>query len=147
MLEIEEADIITRLEFDNTWWEKGASSKVSFESAPRRQYFELFKREILEVSINRALVLMGPRRVGKTVMIFQLIRDLLNSGIDGSKIFYASLETPLYTGIALERLVNLYRSLFSHEREDKLYIFFDEVQYLRDWEVHLKSLVDGSSTF
>ncbi|MEL7495860.1 MAG: ATP-binding protein, partial [Cyanobacteria bacterium J06554_11] len=31
----------------------------------------------------------------------------------------------------------------NHKRNSKLFIFFDEIQYLRDWEIHLKSLVDS----
>ncbi|MBS0351440.1 MAG: AAA family ATPase [Proteobacteria bacterium] len=28
------------------------------------------------------------------------------------------------------------------QKEDEVYVFFDEIQYLKNWEVHLKNLVD-----
>jgi uncharacterized protein len=86
---------------------------------------------------------MGPRRVGKTVMIYHAIEALLKSGVAARNILYISLETPLYTGLRLDKIVQMYANLFGLGRNNQLYIFFDEIQYLKDWEVHLKSLVDS----
>ena len=86
---------------------------------------------------------MGPRRVGKTVMVYHSIRALLDANVDASRILYVSLETPIYTGLSLEKIAAYFQELFSHKRETPLYLFFDEIQYLKDWEVHLKSLVDS----
>lgn len=85
---------------------------------------------------------MGPRRVGKTVMIYHTIQRLLDQGVPGDRILFASLETPLFTGLPRSVSFGMYLTMHSHQRED-LYIFFDEVQYLKEWEVHLKSLVDS----
>jgi uncharacterized protein len=143
MLEIAKKDILSRLQFDNPWWERGNQVKISYEHTPRRKYFEAFYQNILDTSVRRAIVLMGPRRVGKTVMVYHGIRELLDSDIDAKTILYISLETPIYTGIPLEKILSYFQELFDHERESKLFIFFDEIQYLRNWEVHLKSLVDS----
>lgn len=61
----------------------------------------------------------------------------------GENIFYLSLETPIFTGLALEKLIGMYKAQFGHGKNSGLYIFFDEIQYLKDWEIHLKSLVDS----
>ncbi len=143
MLEIAKKDILSRLQFDNPWWENHGEGKVAFEETPRRKYFDLFYRTVTDAGVRRAVVLMGPRRVGKTVMVYHCIRELLNKGIDASRILYISLETPIYTGLSLERVLSYFQELFSHKRDTNLFVFFDEVQYLRDWEVHLKSLVDS----
>jgi uncharacterized protein len=142
MLEIAKKDIVSRLQFDNPWWADG-TGKVAYESTPRRKYFELFHRAVVDATVRRAVVLMGPRRVGKTVMVYHSIRALLDAGIDASNILYVSLETPIYTGLSLERILAYFQELFSHKRDSKLFVFFDEIQYLRDWEIHLKSLVDS----
>jgi uncharacterized protein len=147
MLEIAKKDILSRLQFDNPWWETGDKKKIAFENTPRRKYFEPFYQNILDTSVRRAIVLMGPRRVGKTVMIYHSIRALLDSGIDGQNILYVSLETPIYTGLSLERILSYFQELFEHSRESKLFVFFDEIQYLRNWEVHLKSLVDSFASY
>jgi predicted AAA+ superfamily ATPase len=55
---------------------------------------------------QRAVVLMGPRRVGKTILVYHTIQSLLKGGhASGREILYLSLETPLYTGASLESLV------------------------------------------
>lgn len=147
MLEISKQDILSRLQFDNPWWEQGRPGKVAYDNKPRRKYFEPFYQNILDVSVRRAIVLMGPRRVGKTVMVYHCIRTLLDSGINEKNIFYISLETPIYTGLSLEKILNYFQELFRHGRDAKLFVFFDEIQYLRNWEVHLKSLVDSFADY
>lgn len=141
MLQISEAEINKRLLFDNPWWESGVNG-VPFTELPKRSYFELFFKLAIDKSVNRAIVLMGPRRVGKTVMAYHAIAKLLST-IPPKNILYLSLETPVYTGLRLDQFVNLFIEKYDHKREEDLYIFFDEVQYLKDWEIHLKSLVDS----
>jgi predicted AAA+ superfamily ATPase len=147
MLEIAKEDIISRLQFDNPWWETSCQGKIIYEDAPRRKYFETFSQNILDTSVRRAIVLMGPRRVGKTVMVYHSIRMLLDSDVRAENILYVSLETPIYTGLPLERILSYFQELFKHERTSKLFIFFDEIQYLREWEIHLKSLVDSFPSY
>lgn len=147
MLEIAKDDIVARMRFDNPWWERGAKEEVAFEKTPRRKYFPAFHAAVIDRTIRRAIVLMGPRRVGKTVMVYHSVRSLLDSGIDAKRILYISLETPIYTGLSLERIIGFFSELFGHDRNSELFVYFDEVQYLRDWEVHLKSLVDSFSSY
>lgn len=87
---------------------------------------------------------MGPRRVGKTVMIFHTIQNLIDHGVDPQRIFYLSIETPIFNNIGLEELFSFCRKAVGKEDDTKgFYVFFDEIQYLKDWEIHLKSLVDS----
>ena len=133
MLEIAKKDIVARLQFYNPWWGEGSKGKIIYENTPRRKYFETFSQNILDLSVRRAIVLMGPRRVGKTVMVYHSIRMLLDSDIDAKNILYVALETPIYTGLSLERILSYFQELFNHERDSKLFVFFDEIQYLREW--------------
>ena len=126
MLEISKEDIILRLQFDNPWWESGSKEKIIYEDKPRRKYFETFSKNILDTSVRRAIVLMGPRRVGKTVMVYHSIRLLLDIGFSAKNILYVSLETPIYTGLSLERILSYFQQLFNHRRNSQLFIFFDE---------------------
>ncbi len=147
MLEIATEDIVGRLLFDNPWWEEGFDGTIRYQDMPRRKYFESFFAAVQDKSVNRAVVLMGPRRVGKTVMVMHAVRALLNLGINANRILYISLETPIYTGLSLDRILKIFQDNFKHTRNSSLYVFFDEVQYLRDWEIHLKSLVDSYADY
>lgn len=142
-LEIPLREVRRRMADDNPWWMAGGGIEPEWRDLPRRAYFAPLMRLVRDVDVSRAVVLIGPRRVGKTVMLKQAIEALLADGITGVDILYLSLETPLYSGRALETLLRDYMDLHGHPKGKPLWVFFDEVQYLRDWEVHLKSLVDS----
>lgn len=128
-----------RIKADNLWWKDG---KIPFyKEFSKRRYYKKFYSLIKDNILHRALVLMGPRRIGKTVMMYQAIQNLLNDGIEPQKILYFSLDTPIYTNIPLDELVQSATLKFEDSLEG-FYIFFDEIQYLKNWEIHLKSLVD-----
>ncbi|ELR70182.1 ATPase (AAA+ superfamily) [Fulvivirga imtechensis AK7] len=135
----DEKILLERIKSDNIWWE---NNQIPFyEDLSKRRYFNGFYDLVSQEFPHRAVVLMGPRRIGKTVMMYQAIQDLIHVGVKSSKIFYFSLDTPIYTNIGLEELISKGLSVNSMNFEG-CYIFFDEIQYLKDWEVHLKSLVD-----
>ncbi|MDP6172631.1 MAG: ATP-binding protein [Rhodospirillales bacterium] len=142
MFEIPDAEIKNRLRFDNIWWESGEVDG-RYRNWPRRAYLEGFMELVRPGGAERAVVLMGPRRVGKTVMIHQAIHGLMGSGVAARDILYLSADTPVYTGLSLETLLRHFQEIHSHERTAPLYVFFDEIQYHPEWELHLKSLVDS----
>ena len=108
-----------------------------------RLYLDIFYPLVKDVSIQRALILMGPRRVGKTVMLYHSIQQLIDDGVSPQNIIYVSVETPIYNNILLEQLFSLAKQILSKEdSQEEFYVFFDEIQYLKDWEINLKSLVD-----
>lgn len=138
MLAISEADIRKRIQRDNPWWLLGQSG-IPEATSPRRVYFSPFKDLALDFSIRRAAILLGPRRVGKTFMIKQLIFEAIQGGFDPKSILFASIDTPVYSGMSLEHFLS-----FMPNQNDGAtsIVVFDEIQYLKGWEIHLKDLVD-----
>lgn len=53
-------------------------------------------------------MLLGPRRVGKTVLIQQAMADLLEEGVASKAVGYFSVDHPIYTGLSLDALVKLF---------------------------------------
>lgn len=144
MLQVSEKEIENRLRLDSPWWQTGSGIEPDYRSFPRRAYLADFTHLVRETDVNRAVVLLGPRRVGKTILVYHAIQNLMDThGISGRDIMYVSLETPLYTGLSLDSLVSRFQRLFPRPDGTRLFIFFDEIQYLKGWEVHLKSLVDA----
>lgn len=142
-LEIPLREVHRRLHEDNPWWTAGQGVESELRAWPRRTYFGLFLRLLREVEVARAIVLVGPRRVGKTVLLRQAVQSLLDAGEAGNTILYLALDTPLYSGRSLDSLLRIFTDLHQHPRGRRLWVFFDEVQYLKDWQVHLKALVDS----
>ena len=103
LLPYSEEQILERLRFENPWWVSGVVEEY-YTSMQRRLYFDLFMPLVLETEIRRAIVLMGPRRVGKTVMLYHTIQGLLDKEINPLKTAYISIETPIYNNINLEQL-------------------------------------------
>lgn len=134
--------IIERLRYENPWWVTKEIPKV-YSSMSKRLYFDLFYPFVIERSVKRALVLMGPRRVGKTVMLFHCIEDLLTKGLNPHQLFFIGIDNPIYVNLGLEDILTLCKKSLSLNNLDGCYVFFDEIQYLKDWERHLKVLVDS----
>jgi len=139
---IPEHRIIERLRYENPWWLSKAIPEV-FKAMSKRLYFDLFFPHVIEDEIKRALVLMGPRRVGKTVMLFHCIDNLLEQKVNPNQLFFVGIDNPIYVNLALEDILVLYQKALNLDTLKGCYIFFDEIQYLKDWERHLKVLVDS----
>lgn len=134
--------VIDRIKFENPWWISG-HIETDYDEMPRRLYFNLFSPLAYEKEVRRALVLMGPRRVGKTVMLHHLVKDLLKNGISPQKIVFVTIENPIYNNISLDDLFAYSRQASGIKDLKNWYVIFDEIQYLKEWEVHLKLLVDS----
>lgn len=114
-LEIPVQEVQRRLSADNPWWRAGVGIDREESAWPRRAYFPHFCRLALETRVRRAVVLIGPRRVGKTVMLNHFIQALLDDGLEGVRVLNLSLDTPLYSGRSLERLVRLFMDQHHHD--------------------------------
>jgi uncharacterized protein len=128
---------------DNPWWVAGKGLDEEIRAWPRRAYFIPFLKLVRETEVRRAQLLMGPRRVGKTIMMMHTIQALLDDGVPGNRILYVRLDVPLFADRSLDNLVRIFSEIHDHAGDAPLWIFFDEIQYLRNWEVHLKALVES----
>lgn len=134
--------ILERLRFENPWWKTNAIDP-EVAQMPRRQYFELFISQVEDLSVKRATILMGPRRVGKTVMMNHAIHHLLHQGIQPRNISFIGIDNPIYINLGLEDLYLMAGQASGNDGTTDNFVFFDEIQYLKDWERHLKVLVDS----
>lgn len=132
---------IERLQFENPWWVSGKVQEA-FIQMSKRLYFDLFFPFVIETQIKRAVLLMGPRRVGKTVMMYHAIQELLSKNVSPQSIFFIGIDNPIYMHLGLEEILFLVQEAVQRDSLDDCFVFFDEIQYLKDWERHLKVLVD-----
>lgn len=138
---IPEHKIVERLQYENPWWVTKEIPSL-YKEMSKRLYFDLFYPFVQETDIRRAVVLMGPRRVGKTVMMFHTIDQLIEDGINPQRIFFVGIDNPIYVQLSLQDILALCLQSLQLSDLKGCYIFFDEIQYLKEWERHLKVLVD-----
>jgi len=81
-------------------------------------------------------VLTGMRRSGKSTMLLLIQEDLKSAGVKENQFFRLNMET--VEGMAVENSHDLLRMLTSFfsalGKDQKGYVFLDEVQLLPDWE-------------
>lgn len=136
----------------NPWWENRSMPVLP---VTRRHLVRQIHRR-LELRLAPAVVVRGPRQIGKTTAQLQILQDLLDRGVPPRNIFRVQAdELPEIVGVSepILRLVDWYEQVVlgatlndvAH-RGEPTYLFFDEVQNLRDWAPQIKSLVDNSTT-
>lgn len=78
-------------------------------------------------------VITGIRRSGKSVILRQIINEILKSGVKEKNIVYMNFELTDYSDIKTSK------ELDKHIKDrinntNKYYLFFDEIQYVKEWE-------------
>jgi hypothetical protein len=97
-------------------------------------------------TLRRAVLLSGPRRVGKTTVLYQLAEALLGEGLEPRSILYLSLDHPVLKLLGLRDILALYHAHIQGEGRPTV-LLLDEVQYARAWETEVKLLVDHGPNY
>jgi len=136
---LSEEQILNVLIQYNPWWKGLPVTDKMAPSHHRFAYYEA-KKMLLHQDLRRFVILSGPRRVGKTTILFQLIKNLLLQNVSARNIFYLSFDNPVLKLAGFEETIRVYKN--AYPAGDKCYFFIDEVQYAQDWEGWIKTLYD-----
>jgi len=147
----------------NPWFKTNQVPSSLLEPFKRREFYTL-ERDIIR--LDMATLIIGARRVGKSVLMYQLIDSLLKKGIDGKRVLFIQGDNPILTeyavsGNLIDYILELYQKYIIDKSFDELkeiiYIFIDEAQNLSAWETEVKAIIDqkfkikfiitGSSSF
>lgn len=143
MRQISKEQVQQRARAENPWLAPPHELPQAYKKWNPRAYFDLLYPLVTREDVRRAIVVLGPRRVGKTVLIHHVIQQLLSDGVPAKRICYFSVDHPLYNGFDLEHLLTAFSEIAGIDfKEGKVFVFFDEIQYLKNWELYLKALVD-----
>ena len=118
----------------NPWWEGHFESS----SVSRVEYVDKLIKEKKERDI---VFVTGLRRVGKTVIIHQVIERLLKT-VKPTDILYVSLDHPAFISMSILDIVREHRKLHGLGRQRRLFLFLDEVHLKSGFERDLKVLYD-----
>ncbi len=123
----------------NPWWTTG---KVPSDLALE------YKRKVFHAVMDtlerrQSTLIYGLRRTGKTTIMYQIIERLLADGVKKEAIIYFSFdEIPFDLKDVLETYQKVVLKKNFDELDNRLYIFFDEVQKVKDWESKIKVYYD-----
>lgn len=83
-------------------------------------------------------VITGMRRSGKTVLMQQFIRRIMESGVPEDSIVYMNFESKKWEDIRTGS--DLMKEIASRDIGGRMYVFLDEVQRVESWEKVVNSL-------
>ena len=103
----------------------------------QREFYLKKIRKLL--NMEEVKVITGVRRCGKTFFLKSIINELQNNNIKEENIIYLSFESSKYMHITNHiDLVN-YIMNKTENIEGKIYLFFDEIHLVKNWEKAINS--------
>jgi len=114
--------------------------KIILENQERIPHLDVIPRDY-NLSGDHCRIITGPRRAGKTFLIYRKIKDLLAQGIDISRMLYINFEDERLLGLdvtGLDPILESYKELFT----ETPYIFLDEIQNITGWQKFARRLAD-----
>ena len=99
----------------------------------------------IPLDLDLIISIVGPRRAGKTFLMYDLIRKLIKD-IPKNNILYVNFENEYLTGMKATDLDNLISVFFelSHTSEDyPVYLLLDEIQVVDDWSRWLNRIYES----
>ena len=98
----------------------------------------------VNADLRRAISIIGPRRAGKTYEMFLLIKELLRK-TSKEKILYVNLERADlgvldYNDLSL--MLKIFYQLYPKNKNEKIYLFLDEIQNVALWEKFVRTCLD-----
>jgi predicted AAA+ superfamily ATPase len=122
----------------NPWWQ---SKKFPVKVFRRNAFFQAYQA-ISQAELRRFALLVGPRRVGKTTILLQIVDELLSTGVPASQVVYISLDHPILRHAALDLIIKAYAEAAESDPGQVQYILLDEIHYAKNWSSWMKLFVD-----
>ena len=106
---------------------------------------ELYERKLTIPETQKVISLIGLRRAGKTFYFYQLINNLIEDSINPSQILYINFEDDRILPLNVKELntiLEAYYELYPENTGETLYLFFDEIQNIDNWELFIRRVHD-----
>jgi predicted AAA+ superfamily ATPase len=123
----------------NPWW--GAPGERPKAPPRRRRVFERLRRALSEADLQRAQVLLGPRQVGKTCLLWQVAHHFLDQGWPPANVLYFDFKDDRYDRLHDLRAVLEVRPSGWRSDAPRL-LLLDEITQAPRWDLALKNVVD-----
>lgn len=132
------AEIVTQ----NPWW-RSEEEFVKYDQNLSKAKPIFFERRQIGLKKGGIYILRGPRQVGKTTYIKDMIRRLIEKGVPSRSMLYLSLDffvSRREMKNAIDYFLDLTRDF------PQIFIFLDEITSIDDWNLELKRMADQGIT-
>lgn len=106
---------------------------------------KVFDREIdVPLNTRKIISMVGPRRAGKTFLMFILIKKL-TTRIKKDNMLYVNFEDERLRNLDakdLEAMLRIYYEFFKPEENEPVFLFLDEIQNVKDWDKWVRRMHD-----
>ncbi|MGE0178178.1 MAG: ATP-binding protein [Phycisphaerales bacterium] len=109
-----------------------------------RTLARLLWQRVLADEPRRFQLILGPRRVGKTTVMYQTVRHLLQHGVAPQQIWWLRLDHPLLLRENLGDLVRFIVAQSGATPESPSIVLMDELVYSEQWDLWLKTFYDDN---
>lgn len=99
------------------------------------------------IKTNKIISLIGPRRVGKSYLLFNEMSELKKKGFK-SNILYINFDDERLLPLSvkdLDLIIESYFELFPENLNSQIFVFFDEIQNIIHWELFVRRLYDKNN--
>ena len=139
-------DIKSNLLITNPWWSNQKINEQFLLGRKRNEFNDIIEK----IDNKRILSILGPRRVGKSTLIYQTINYLIEEKkIDNKRILLFSGDDPSLFFDENDKLSDVLDVYFEEILEEnmsnltsKVYIFIDEIHFIKNWQNYLKTYFD-----
>jgi len=121
-------------------WHQGGRVPEALARPTQRPLGKLLWQATQREFPRRFQLVLGPRRVGKSTVMYQTVQHLLDGGVDRDRLWWLRLDHPVLMQEPLGDLVR--RIVDEHAAGGELYLFLDELVYAKDWDRWLKTFYD-----
>lgn len=84
-------------------------------------------------------IITGIRRSGKSCFLKLIKNELIKNGVNEENILLIDLDLPQYRNIKTAKQLDEIVLDFIDKHKDKIYLFFDEIQNVEEWELSINS--------
>ncbi len=102
-------------------------------------YNGLIPRElVLPLNSGDIVTVTGIRRCGKSSLLKLAINDLLASGVPKEHILYIEFDDERFSAMGVsdfDEILQAYREMYPEQPLADVYMFFDEIQLIKGWEL------------
>ena len=128
--------------YEQNPWLRHASVPLSLAPKKQRPFAQFLWRRLFENQPNRFQLVLGPRRVGKTTVLYQTVRALLEQDVPAQQIWWLRMDHPLLIQADLGDLARAVLSSSSATGDRPVYLMLDELVYAKSWDLWLKTFYD-----